>query len=50
MYRRLDSVRRKAQRHAEKEGVKRRRHEKLMKSRVENVSQLLAEFPELAEE
>ena len=39
----------KAQKHAEREGAKRRKHEKLMKPRVENVSQLLAEFPELAE-
>lgn len=31
----------KAQRYAEREGAKRRKHEKLMKPRVENVSQLL---------
>ncbi len=39
----------KAQRHAEKECAMRRNYEKLMKPRMENVSQLLVDFPELAE-
>ena len=39
----------KEKRQVEREGAKKKKQEKLIKPRVENISQLLAEFPELAE-